>query len=548
MRRVRILLLIIVVGTLAAFTAPTEKYFEIAKSLDIFSTLFKEVNAFYVDDVDPKKLIDNGIRGMLESLDPYTDYITEEESESFSIQTTGQYAGIGALIGTVREKAIVTLPYPGFPAYKAGVQVGDEFIAVNGIPVKGKPTSEISALLKGKPNTAVEIVLRRPGLNKDLKLQLQREKIKISNIAYFGMLEGQTGYIKLDDFTPGAGKEVGDAVAALKKSGAKGIILDLRENPGGLLYEAVNVANVFLPKGAEIVSTKGKVAAWNKTYKTLDSPVDAEIPLAVLTGQGSASASEIVAGAVQDYDRGVLIGQKTFGKGLVQTTRALPYNAQVKVTTAKYYIPSGRCIQALDYAHRKSDGTVERFADSLKNEYSTKGGRKVYDGGGLDPDVAVEPEPIPAVIMALLSDQLIFEYAVKYCGEHPQAPASLREFKISDAEYQKFLRWLQQENFKFQSNLEKNAGLLEAAALNERYYDELQVPLKDLYAKIEQNHETSLSRFKPEISTILARQIAFNYRLHAGEAEVSLTLDENVKKAQGILADQSAYRRLLSPQ
>jgi len=546
MKKVRFLGAVIAMALLAAFTAPTEKYFEIAKSLDIFSTLFKEVNAFYVDDVDPKKLVDSGIRGMLESLDPYTDYIGEEEAESFSIQTTGQYAGIGALIGSVRDKAVITLPYEGFPAHRAGVRVGDEFVEVNGVKVKGKPTSEISALLKGKPKTEVEIVLHRQGAKDDLRLKLQREKIKISNVAYQGLINKDVGYIKLDDFTPGAGKEVEDALVKLKSQGAKKIILDLRDNPGGLLYEAVNVANVFLPKGFDIVSTKGKVQDWNKTYKTLNDVVDAQIPIAVLTSQGSASASEIVAGAIQDYDRGVLIGQKTFGKGLVQTTRSLAYNTQLKVTTAKYYIPSGRCIQALDYAHRKSDGTVERFADSLKNEFKTKGGRKVYDGGGLDPDVAVKNEPPAGVVYALLSSQLVFDYAVKYCGENPVPPASLRNFKISDAEYQKFIAWVKAQGFQYQSDLQKQADQLVAAAQNERYYDELQLHLKELRAKIEANNNTNFARFKNEISQYLEEQIAFNYLLHKGQIEASIDRDPEVKEAQRILMQDETYKRLLT--
>src|SRR6478752_3565470 len=408
-RRAKFLGLIAVMVVALAFSFPGERYFDIAKSLDIFATLFKEVNAYYVDDVDPKKLISTGISGMLESLDPYTDYIPEEDLEAFSIQTTGQYAGIGALIGVVNKKIVVTNPYEGFPAYNAGVRVGDELISVDGKNVQGKATSETSALLKGKPKTEVELVLRREGKKDDLHFKIVRDKIKVSNVVYQGIVEGDIGYLKLDDFTPGAGKEVEEAVIKLKEKGAKKIILDLRDNPGGLLYEAVNIVNVFIPKGLEVVATKGKVQDGNKSYVTLNNPIDTEIPLAVLTSNGSASASEIVAGALQDYDRAVLVGQKTFGKGLVQTTRQLAYKAQLKVTTAKYYIPSGRCIQALDYTHRKKDGTVEKFADSLKSEFKTKGGRKVFDGGGLDPDVLVKSEFLGSVTEELINSGLIFE-------------------------------------------------------------------------------------------------------------------------------------------
>ncbi|MEQ8424135.1 MAG: S41 family peptidase, partial [Cyclobacteriaceae bacterium] len=324
----------LVVGTLIgfSFSAPAEKYFDIAKSLDIFATLFKEVNAYYVDEVDPKDLVDKGINGMLESLDPYTDYISEENLEDFSIQTTGQYAGIGALIGVINNKTMITNPYEGFPANKAGLKVGDQIISVDGINVEGKTTSEVSTLLKGKPNTEVKLVTRRLGKEKDISLTIKRQKIKLTNVIYQGIVGQDIGYIKLDDFTPGASKEVEDAVIALKKQGAKKLILDLRDNPGGLLYEAVNIVNLFIPKGLEVVSTKGKVKDWNKTYVSLNNPIDTTTPLAILTSGGSASASEIVAGALQDYDRAILVGQQTFGKGLVQTTRPLSYNAQLKVT------------------------------------------------------------------------------------------------------------------------------------------------------------------------------------------------------------------------
>jgi carboxyl-terminal processing protease len=545
-KRVRLLIGIISITLVVAFAVPGDKYFDIARSLDIFSTLFKEVNAFYVDEVDPKKLIDTGIRGMLQSLDPYTDYISEEETEAFSIQTTGQYAGIGALIGIVNKKAVITNPYLGFPAQRAGLRVGDEFVSIDGHEVTDKPTSEISALLKGKPKTELEVVVKRAGQKTPLKFKLQREKIKITNIVYSGRIDQETAYIKLDDFTPGAGKEVEEALIELKKKGSRKIILDLRDNPGGLLHEAVNVVNVFMPKGLEVVSTKGKVPEWNKTYRTLNNPVDTDIPLTVLTSGGSASASEIVAGALQDYDRAVLIGQKTYGKGLVQTTRALSYNAQLKVTTAKYYIPSGRCIQALDYTHRKNDGTVERVADSLKAEFKTKQGRKVYDGGGLDPDVAVKIEQIATPIIELIASGLIFEYASRYCGEHPQAPSTMRNFTLSEEEYQKFASWVKSQNFIYKSALEKQTEELITAAKSERYYNELQTPLKELKSKVESGN-TYLVHFKKEISAVLEQQIAFHYRLNAGQAEINLDRDEEILQAKKILADADSFKKLLSP-
>lgn len=542
--RVGIILLTISIATWA-FKGPGEKYFDIAKSLDIFATLFKEVNAYYVDDVNPKKLIDTGIHGMLDQLDPYTDYIPEEDLEAFSIQTTGQYAGVGALIGVVNNKTVITDPYVGFPAQLAGLRVGDEIVAVDGKSTKGKTTSDISGMLKGKPKTEVEVEVKRWGQKDNIKFRLMREKIKISNVVYSGMVDATTGYIKLDEFTPGAGKEVEEAIGKLKQRGASKLILDLRENPGGSLYEAVNIVNLFIPKGREVVATKGKVPEWNKSYLTLDNPADTSIPLAVLTSEGSASASEIVAGSLQDYDRAILVGQKTFGKGLVQTTRQLAYGAQLKVTTAKYYIPSGRCIQAIDYEHRKSDGTVQKFADSLKREFKTTGGRKVYDGAGLDPDIVTEARQFSDALVEIASTGLIFEYASKYINEH-EAPASMSTFRLSEAEYQKFVAWLKDQKINYSSDMERKTNELIAAAQKERYHEELQAPLKELKNKIDQNKNTVFTRFKPELSRILEEQIAFHYQLEKGRAEVSMDRDKEVIEARKILSDAEGRRKILS--
>ncbi|HEY0744985.1 MAG TPA: S41 family peptidase [Chryseosolibacter sp.] len=537
-----VLALLVVVSF--AFRKPAEKYFDIAKSLDIFATLFKEVNAYYVDDVDPEKLIRKGIDGMLQSLDPYTDYIPEDELESFRISTTGQYAGIGALIGIVNKRAVVTEPYKGFPAHRAGIRVGDEIISVAGKNVEGKSTSQISALLKGQPKSEVEVKVRRQG--KEISFKIKREKISISNVTHADLIDPEIGYIKLDDFTPGASREVSEALVKLKEKGAKKIILDLRDNPGGLLHEAVNIVNIFIPKGLEVVSTKGKSEEWNKKYTTLNNPVDTEIPLVILTSGGSASASEIVAGALQDYDRAILVGEKTFGKGLVQTTRPLSYNAQLKVTTAKYYIPSGRCIQALDYTHRKDDGTVDKFADSLKVAFKTKSGRKVFDGGGLDPDVEIHGDILGPVEELLINNGLLFEYASKYCAEHEAQP-DLNNFKLSDQEYLAFVAWVKGQKFQYTTQLERNTRDLIEAAKKEKFYSEVEKDLQNLKAKIESNKSNDLMRFKKEIVWLLEEQIAFHYALSEGAARISLSRDPEVLESKKLLNDPISYKKYLAP-
>ena len=529
-----------------AFRGPAEKYFEVAKSLDIFATLFKEVNAYYVDEVEPEKLVRKGIDAMLESLDPYTDYISEEEMESFRISTTGQYGGVGAMIGIVNKKVVITQPYEGFPAHRNGILVGDEIIEIDGKNVQGKRTSEVSALLKGQPKTEVQITVRRYGKKDDLIIKVTREKINVSNVAHYGLIGADIAYIRLDDFTPGASYEVADALIELKEKGARKLILDLRENPGGLLHEAVNIVSLFIPKGMEVVSTRGKVDEWNKVYKTLNNPLDTEIPMVVLTSEGSASASEIVAGTLQDYDRAVLVGGKTFGKGLVQTTRPLSYNAQLKVTTAKYYIPSGRCIQALDYTHRKEDGTVEKIADSLKAQYKTKNGRLVYDGGGLDPDIRVENHYTGTITAELVDSGLIFEYASKFCGENTK-PDNLNGFSLSEKQYDTFVKWLKTQNFSYTTSLEKNTQQLIETARNERLYADLEIYLDGLRNKIEVNKSSDYVRFKHEIKTLLEEQIAFHYDLENGRAQVSLPRDEDIIAAKRVLKDTAAYHKIIHP-
>lgn len=530
---------------LLAFNTPGEKYFEIAKNLDIFATLYKEVNAYYVDDVNPNQLMKEGIDAMLQSLDPYTNYIPEDDIEDYRTMTTGQYGGIGALIGRSNGKNIIVMPYLGFPAHESGLKIGDEIIKVDGIDVVDKSTSEISKLLKGQANTNLELTIKRYGYEKPLLIDVKREKITIDNVPYYGKINDEIGYIKLSDFTTGAGKEVKNALEDLKSQGVSKIIFDLRDNPGGLLSEAVNVSNVFIEKGLEVVHTKGKVSDWNKSYKALNTPVDAEIPLVVLTSSRSASAAEIVAGVIQDYDRGVLVGEKTFGKGLVQATRPLTYNSQLKITTAKYYIPSGRCIQAIDYSHRNEDGSVGKVPDSLKSTFFTKNGREVTDGGGVDPDLPVERSNYAPITLSLVAKGLIFDYATLFSYSHPEIK-NPREFSLSDTEYEKFIKWLADKDYDYTTKVEKTVEDLTEYAKKEKYFDDIEEQISSLKKKIFHNKEQDLKKFKTEIKDLLEEEIASRYYLREGLIEASFNDDPQILKAIEVLSSRTEYADLLA--
>ncbi len=536
--------IIISISALFSFTNANDKYFEIAKNLDIFATLFKEVNSFYVDEVEPNKFIKTGIDAMLESLDPYTNYIPEDEIEDYRTITTGQYGGIGAVIGKKNTKTIILMPYENFPAHKAGLKIGDELLEVDGVDLKDKNTNEVSKLLKGAAGTEVNVTVKRHGVKDKMVVQLKREKIKVENVPYYGMLNNEVGYIHLTDFTASASKDIKSALQKLKEQGAKKLVFDLRDNPGGLLNEAIAISNIFIQKDKEIVSTKGKVSEWNKVYMSLDAPFDTEMPLVVLTSSRSASASEIVAGVIQDYDRGVLIGQRTFGKGLVQATRPLSYNSQLKITTAKYYIPSGRCIQAIDYSHRKEDGTVSKFADSLRKEFKTGNQRKVYDGGGITPDVELERLNFAPITNSLGEKSLIFDYATIYASEHKTiAPA--KEFKISDEEYNKFLEYLKGKDYDYATKVEGNIDDLIKNAKKEKFYDSVKDKIDALKKEIQHDKDKDVLKFKDEIKQVLESDIVSRYYLHKGNIEYSFNHDVDVKEALRLFANMDDYNKIL---
>ena len=528
-----------------SFDNPSDKYFEIAKNLDIFATLFKEVNTYYVDEVSPNQLMKKGIDGMLESLDPYTNYIPEDEIEDYRTNMTGQYGGIGAVIGKKNDKSIILMPYEGFPAHKAGLQIGDEIWKIDGTDVTGKATSEISKLLKGQSNTEVKLLIKRYGVEKPMELTLTREKIKLENVTYYGMVTNDIGYLRLTDFMSGASKEVKNALKDLKDKGAKKVIIDLRDNPGGLLAEAINISNLFIEKDREIVRTKGKIAEWNKVYTGLSNAFDTEIPIAVLTNNRSASASEIVSGVIQDYDRGIIVGQRTFGKGLVQATRPLTYNSQLKITTAKYYTPSGRCIQAIDYSHKGEDGSVATIPDSLRVAFKTKNGRVVYDGAGISPDVEVEKSTLAPITASLISKSLLFDYASIYAFNHKKI-ASAKDFSLTDAEYQEFIKWLADKEYDYTTKVEGTIQDLINNSKKEQYYDAIKGQIESLKTQVSHNKEKDLQTFKQEIKEQLEEEIVSRYYLQKGTVEASFDDDEDVKAAVKFLNDQAALGKILS--
>ncbi len=541
---VSIFALVAIIG-FASFNNPNERYFEITRNLDIFSTLFKEVNAYYVDEVNPNKLIKTGIDAMLASLDPYTNYIPEDDIEDYRTMTTGQYGGIGAIIGHRNGKNVIMMPYEGFPAHKSGLKIGDEILSVDGVDVTGKNTSEISQLLKGQANTKLNVTIKRYAVDEFIDIEITREKITIDNVPYSGMVASDVGYIKLSDFTTGAGKEVKKSLERLKKEGALKIILDLRNNPGGLLNEAVNVSNVFITQGSEVVSTKGKVVDWNKTYKALNHPTDTSIPIVVLTSRRSASAAEIVSGVIQDYDRGVLVGERTFGKGLVQATRPLTYNSQLKITTAKYYIPSGRCIQAINYSQRNKNGSAGVIPDSLKSEFTTQNGRKVFDGGGVDPDFEVKPKIAASITISLMAKGLIFEYASLYHHLHESIPPAM-DFKLTDKEFNEFVTWLQDKDYDYTTKIEKSIETLTKYAKDENKFDKIKSEIEELETKVKHHKEQDLQEYSDEIKSILEERIVDQYYLMKGNFEASFDNDIQLQAAISILQDQERYNSLLT--
>ncbi len=547
-RKAKVILpLVVVLVVLTAAVKPsTDRYFEILKNLDIFATLFKEVNSHYVDEINPTTLLKSGIDEMLETLDPYTNYIAADDIETYRIMTTGEYSGIGAVVERKNGVSTVVMPYEGFAAHEAGLRAGDEIHAINGVPLEGKTQEEVRFLMKGQSNSEITLTVKRFGQSDMFDVNVKREKIAVDSVPYAGMVTDNIGYVRLTSFTQNVGRSIGIKVLDLIEQGADKIILDLRGNPGGLLHEAVNVSNVFIEKGRKIVTQKGKIRANDWTYNTLNDPVDADIPVVVLTDNGSASASEIVSGVMQDYDRGVLIGRKTFGKGLVQIERPLSYDAVVKITTAKYYTPTGRCIQAIDYSNRNADGSVGKIPDSLKNEFFTLNGRQVFDGGGIDPDVEVARLEFAPITTSLLSEDHIFHYATEYFYQNENLnPESPNELRLSDADYNEFVKWLSKRDFEYETRVEKETKDLIKIAKEEKKYDKLKSYFDNLEKATRHNKDEDIITYKEEITMLLEQEIAGRYFFEKGIIESTFGKDPDVQMAVEILNDSERYQSIL---
>lgn len=540
-------LVVVVAGGLLGFK-DDDRNFQIVKNLDVFNSLFKELDLFYVDTIDAEKAIGTGIEAMLRQLDPYTVYYPESQTEELKMMTTGKYAGIGSVIRFHKAKNRVAIaePYENMPAAKVGLKPGDIILDIDGKDILGKSTSEVSDLLRGEAGTSFLLRVQRPGTERPLEFKVTRESIQTPTIPYYGVVGDGIGYIYLTSFTENCSRDVRRAFIDLKQKGVTSLILDLRGNPGGLMSEAVEILNLFLPKGVEVLSTKGKLKQAASVSKTTKEPLDTQMPLAVLVDGESASASEIVAGALQDLDRAVIVGNRTFGKGLVQVIRDLPYNGNLKVTTSKYYIPSGRCVQAINYQHRDASGRAERVPDSLTNVFHTAAGREVRDGGGVTPDRKVELEKAPTMLYYLDAHDVVFDYVTDYCLRHGTI-ADAEHFTLSDAEYEIFKQQVKKSDFTYDKESEKALKALRDIAGIEGYMDDAKPEFEALEKKLSHNLDRDLDYFSKEIRQLVAGEIVKNYYHQRGAVVYSLRYDRGLEEARAVLRDTAAYREILSP-
>jgi carboxyl-terminal processing protease len=527
-----------------------DPYFEISKNLDIYADLFKELNTYYVDPIEPGKLVKTGVDAMLEDLDPYTNYITEADIEDYRFMTTGKYGGIGASMRKKGEDIYIGDVYENSPSQKAGLHPGDLVESIDGQVVKGKTIDDLSALLKGTPGTQINMKIKDAYTNTVLQKLVTRGEIEISSVPYYSLIGDQNNiaYVRLTQFTQGCARQVRDAFDSLKKAqpALKGLVLDLRNNPGGLLDEAVSICNIFVDKGQLVVSTKGKIPDMDKEYKTLGPVWNKDIPLTVIVNHSSASASEIVAGTMQDLDRGVIIGERSYGKGLVQVVRQLGFNAKLKLTIARYYTPSGRCIQAIDYAHRNVDGSVGYVPDSLKLSYKTKLGRTVKSGGGVTPDVTIKTDPMSMIAVTLYTKNYLFDYATEYAKQHPTIAAA-NKFSMTDAEFNQFAKWLENKDYSYKTETETGLDSLKKIALKENYYDGSKDEFESLKNKLSHDKKQDLLKHKEQVRHMLENEIASRYYYTRGRIAQGLQYDKELDKALALIAQPTEYGTLLKP-
>lgn len=522
---------------------PSNRYFEITKNIELFTNVYKELNYYYVDDIEPGKLMKIGIDAMLNSLDPYTNYFSEAQVENYRFNTEGKYHGIGAGIKFIDGLPTISEMFEESPAYKSGLFIGDQIVGISGKTVKGKSQDEVNAMMEAPGEEKLDLLIKRPGENKETAISVTRGEVDVPNVPYSGMVSDKIGYINLTIFTDQAGAHVASALQNLKKEnpGMTGLILDLRDNGGGLLREAVNVCNVFIPKNELVVTTKGKVKEWDRAFKTLQGGVDEKIPLTILVDKGTASASEIVSGVIQDYDRGVVIGQRSYGKGLVQNTRPIGYNSQVKLTTAKYYIPSGRCIQAVEY----ENGEPKNIPDSLRAEFKTKGGRKVLDGGGIRPDVFIDASNGSEILNQLIQQDIIFKYCTEYKVKHKEIKA-LKEFKFED--FDDFKKYVATASFKYKSPVQNALNDLKKLAESQADMKNLAADADALATKYKENIPELLDKSKSLIIKQIEKEIIPRYYLQKGKIEKSLQVDEEIEVAINLLNDPVKYQSYLKKQ
>ena len=544
MNKIKSIIITLVLCGAMLVPAKAQNDFEIAKNVDIFITVMRELNAKYADEITPGDLTETAIKAMLESLDPYTVYYPENKIEDVKMMTAGQYGGIGALIQQRDKQVIISELYEGWPAQKSGLLAGDVILKIDGKSTEGKSSSDVSAILKGQPGSTLAVEVFRPTQNKKLSFNIKREEVKLPNLPYYGMLDSEIGYIKLDQFTENAGKEVKDAFLDLKKQGMTKLVFDLRNNGGGLLQEAVKIMNIFVDQGTTIVTTKGKIKEQNNTFRTPVAVTDKDIPVVVLVNENSASASEIVSGSFQDLDRGVIVGKKTFGKGLVQNVVPLSYNSTMKITVSKYYIPSGRCVQNIDYFGKDSTHRPVHIPDSLAVAFKTKNGRTVYDKGGVEPDVTTPDVEASNVLVSLVLNNLIFDFANQYHANHAEIPPAA-EFKVDDNLYNEFVNFLKNKDYQYKTETEYVLDDMKEAAEADKYWEQIESLCNAISEKIKQEKASDLQTYKKEIAEYLASEIAVRYYYQKGRICSQLSIDPDIATAKEILNDNARYRTIL---